>query len=122
MTFLERIAEEKIREALARGELHSQHLAGKPLPLESNGLVPEDLRIAYKLLKDAGFLPPEMELRKEIVNLKDLLATVGDESERAKLARRINGLVLRLNLLAKRSFDRAEREVFVKKLADKLSR
>jgi hypothetical protein len=122
MTFLERIAEEKIREALARGELDSQHLAGKPLPLESNGLVPEDLRIAYKLLKDAGFLPPEMELRKEIVNLKDLLATVGDESERAKLARRINDLVLRLNLLARRSFDRAEREVFVKKLADKLSR
>jgi hypothetical protein len=122
MHFLERIAEQKIREALSRGELDSQHLAGKPLPLESNGLVPEDLRIAYKILKDAGFLPPEMELRKEIVSLKDLLGTIEDESERARLARRINDLVLRLNLLAKRSFDRAEREVYVKKLTDKLSR
>jgi hypothetical protein len=122
MDFLERIAEEKIREALARGELDSQHLAGKPLPLESNGLVPEDLRIAHKLLKDAGYLPPEMELQKEIVNLKDLLASVGEQPERARLARRINDLVLRLNLLTKRSFDRAEREVYVQKLADKLLR
>ena len=40
------------------------------------------LRLAYKLLKDAGFLPPEMQLRKEIATLKELLQAIhegGDE-------------------------------------------
>jgi hypothetical protein len=64
--------------------------------------VPEDLRLAYKLLKDAGFLPPEMELRKEIVSLKELLSTVDDEGERLKVRRRIDDLALRLDLLLKR--------------------
>ncbi|MGH9332489.1 MAG: DUF1992 domain-containing protein, partial [Vicinamibacteria bacterium] len=61
MSFLERAAERKIQEAIERGEFDDLPLAGKPLPLESNRLVPEDLRLAYKILRDAGFLPPEME-------------------------------------------------------------
>jgi hypothetical protein len=122
MDWLERLAEERIREAMERGEFDDLPLAGKPLPLESNGFVPEDLRLAYKLLKDAGYLPPEMELRKEIVSLRELLATVEDDGERLKLGRRINDLVLRLNLLTKRSFDRVDFEVYVRKLSEKLSR
>ena len=54
MSFLERLAEQKIRAALERGELDNLPLSGKPLPLEPRGLVPEDLSLAYKLLKDAG--------------------------------------------------------------------
>lgn len=122
MDWLERLAEEGIREAMERGEFDDLPLAGKPLPMESNGFVPEDLRLAYKLLKDAGYLPPEMELRKEIVSLRELLATVEDDGERLKLGRRINDLVLRLNLLTKRSFDRPDFEVYVRKLSEKLSR
>ena len=122
MDFIERLAEERIREAMERGEFDNLPLAGKPLPLEPNGFVPEDLRLTYKLLKDAGYLPPEMELRKEIVSLRELLATVEDDGERLKLGRRINDLVLRLNLLTKRSFDRVDFEVYVRKLSEKLSR
>ena len=122
MDWLERLAEERIREAMERAEFDDLPLAGKPLPLESNGFVPEDLRLAYKLLKDAGYLPKEMELRKEIVSLRELLATVEDDGERLKLGRRINDLVLRLNLLTKRSFDRVDFEVYVRKLSEKLSR
>jgi len=122
MDWIERLAEERIREAMERGEFDDLPLAGKPLPLESNGFVPEDLRLAYKLLKDAGYLPKEMELRKEIVSLRELLATVEDDGERLKLGRRINDLVLRLNLLTKRSFDRVDFEVHVRKLSEKLSR
>ena len=102
MDWLERLAEERIREAMERGEFDRLPLAGKQLPLEPNGSVPEDLRLAYKLLKDAGFLPPEVELRKEIVSLKELLAAVDDEGERLKVRRRIDDLALRLDLLLKR--------------------
>jgi hypothetical protein len=120
MLWLERLAEEKIREAMERGEFDDLPLEGRPLRFESNGFVPEDLRLAYKLLKDAGFLPPEMELRKEIVTLKELLAEVEGDDERLRLARRINEKVLRLNLLHRRSFERADCEVYVTKLRRKL--
>jgi hypothetical protein len=122
MDWLERLAEERIREAMERGEFDDLPLAGKPLPSEPDGSVPEDLRLAYKLLKDAGFLPPELELRKEILSLRELLSTVEDDGERLKLGRRINDLVLRLNLLTKRSFDHADHEVYVRKLTEKLTR
>ena len=119
--FLERIAERKIQEAMERGEFDDLALAGKPLSLESDRLVPEDLRLGYKVLKDAGFLPPEMELRKEILTLKELLSTIDSDEERLGLARRINHLVLRLNLQTKRSIDREERQVYARKIAEKLS-
>ena len=85
--------------------------------------MPEDLRLAYKLLKDAGFLPPEMELRKEIATLKDLLQAVtedNDDDERYRLARELNAKVLRLNLLMKRSFDREDRQVYARKLRNRM--
>jgi hypothetical protein len=121
MDWLERIAEEKIREAMERGEFENLELAGKPLRLDANGLVPDDLKLAYKILKDAGFLPPEIELRKEIVTLKALLDEVSDEEERVKLARRINAKVLKLNLLLKRSIEGEDREIYVEKIREKLS-
>ena len=122
MSFFERLAEERIREAMKRGEFDDLPRAGEPLPPDSSRFVPEELRLAYKLLKDSGFLPPEMELRKEILTLKELLATVDDDEERRKLGRRINDLVLRLNLLGRPSLGRADLEVYVKKLNEKLSR
>lgn len=122
MLFLERLAEEKIREAMERGEFDDLPGAGKPLPFDSSAFVPADSRLGYKLLKDAGFLPPEMELRKEILTLKDLLATIADEEERYHLAREINERVLRLNLLLRRSFDHEDRQVYARKLRRKMVR
>ena len=122
MYFLERLAEEKIREAMERGEFDDLPGAGKPLRLESSGFVPEELRLAYKLLKDGGFLPPELELRKEVITLKELLSTIVDDDERYALAREINGRVLRLNLLRKRSFTLEDRQVYAGKLRDQMLR
>jgi DnaJ homologue, subfamily C, member 28, conserved domain len=120
MSWIERIAERKIRDAIERGELDSLALAGKPIELESSPFVPEELRLAYKVLKDAGFLPPEMELRKEIVTLRALLDSVEEVDERIRIARKINEKVLRLNLLMKRSLDSEERQLYVSKLRQKL--
>ncbi len=120
MSWIERIAEQKIREAIEQGDLDDLPLAGKPLRLDSSPFVPEELRLAYKVLKDAGFLPPEMELRKEIVSLRALLDSVEEEDERIRIARRLNDKVLRLNLLMKRSLSSEERQVYVTKLRRKL--
>ena len=120
MSFLERIAEDRIREAMERGEFDDLPRYGEPLPFESNAFVPDDLKLGYKILKDAGFLPPELELRKEIATLEALLLEVEDGDERLRLARRINEKVLRLNLLRRTSIDRETREVYVERLQRKL--
>jgi hypothetical protein len=120
MFFLERLAEHRIREAMERGEFDDLPLSGKPLRFESNAFVPEDLKLGYKILRDAGCLPPELELRREIATLEALLVEIEDGDERLRLARRINEKVLRLNLLRRTSIDRETREVYVKKLQQKL--
>lgn len=96
------LAEEKIREAMARGEFDNLPGAGKPLALEDDSMVPEDVRVAYRILKNAGCLPPELEIRKEIITLKSLIAAVEDEGERRRKLKELNAKILRLNLTRKR--------------------
>ena len=59
--FLTRAAEARINEAVARGEFQELPGAGKPLPGEDLSAVPEELRAAYRVLKNAGYLPPEAQ-------------------------------------------------------------
>ena len=68
------IAEEKIAEALAAGELDNLPGAGRPLALDDDAHVPEDLRVAYRILKNAGYVPPEVEALAEIADLERLIA------------------------------------------------
>lgn len=87
------IAEARLREAVARGELDNP-LAGRPLPPDVAAGVPRELQAGYRMLKNAGVLPEEMELRKSIVSLGDLLAACGDEAERRRLTDRLRDLRL----------------------------
>jgi hypothetical protein len=115
------IAERRIREAMERGRFDDSPLKGTKLVFKMNPYVPEELRLAYKLLKDAGFLPREMELRKEIWTLKEMLCTIDDERERTRVADQINDRVLRLNVLWERSFSNEDRQVYGQKLLGKLA-
>jgi hypothetical protein len=67
------IAERRIAEALERGELANLPGEGRPLELDDDALVPEDLRLAYRILKNAGFVPPEVEALGEIGRLEALV-------------------------------------------------
>lgn len=78
-------ADEKIREAMRKGEFDDLPGKGKPLPPDDMAGVPEELRLGFKLLKNAGMIPEEMQLRKEMVTLEELLAVCREDSERAKL-------------------------------------
>lgn len=99
---VETLAERKILEAMERGEFDNLPGAGKPLRVEDDSMVPGELRAAYRILKNAGFLPPEVELRKEILTLRDLLRTVEDDGGRSRKIRELNGKLLRLDILRKR--------------------
>jgi hypothetical protein len=66
MLVLEWIAEQRITEAAERGEFDDLPGAGQPLDLDDDPLVPGELRLAYRILKNAGFVPPELEAQREI--------------------------------------------------------
>jgi hypothetical protein len=95
MLILDEIAERRIREAQERGEFDALPGAGAPLALEQTPLVPEELRPAYRLLKNAGFLPPELEAHREVRQLEELLRAALEEPERRRLIVRIHCLLAR---------------------------
>jgi hypothetical protein len=97
MLFLELVAERKIAEAVSRGELDDLPGSGRPLELEDDALVPEELRLAYRILKNAGYVPPEIQELKEIAALENMLREGGaDDTAQVKAARRLALLRTRL--------------------------
>lgn len=81
---LDALAEARIEEALAAGAFDDLPGAGRPLELDDDRFVPEELRAAYRILKRAGFVPPEVEARRELAVLSALLATLDDAGERKR--------------------------------------
>ena len=81
---LDFLAEQKIAEAVSRGELEGLPGEGRPLELDDDKLIPEDLRLAYRILKNAGFVPPEVEALNEIADLERLVTK--DSKAARKLA------------------------------------
>lgn len=116
-----KIVEQRIREAVEKGEFDNLPGKGKPLVLEDDSHVPEDLRIAYKILKNADCLPPEIQEKKEIMQMEDLLASIPDDLERYKLIKKINYRIMKLNASTKRSPLLEEKQIYFKKLIDKLA-
>ena len=105
MLAFEIIAEQRIREAIERGEFDRLPGAGQPLKLEDDAMIPPELRVPYKILKNAGCLPPEIELRKEIVTLRGLIRAVEDDGERKTKIRELNHKLLKLSLMSGRTID-----------------
>jgi hypothetical protein len=116
VSYFWRIAEERILEAQRAGAFDDLPGKGKPLVLEDLSWVPEDLRIGYHILKNAGVLPPEAELLKDIHKLEDLLRYVVDEGERRALAKSIQWKLIRLDLLKRRSMSLASVRDYNRKL------
>lgn len=92
------IATRRIEEAMARGEFDNLEGAGRPLVFEDDSMVPEDLRMAYKILRNSGLVPPEILEEKEILTAADLLASAPDEQERYRRMNKLQVLVMRANM------------------------
>lgn len=97
ITGFETIVEERIRKAQEKGAFKDLQGAGQPLNLADDQHIPEDLRLAYKILKNADCVPPEIELKKEILRTEELLANLPDTAERYKVIKKLNFLIMKLN-------------------------
>lgn len=93
-----------LAESEKSGELRSARHFGKPLDLgDGYDETPVELRMGYKLLKDAGVVPHEVQLMRDIEALRQQLDGAPDDdaarSARQKLSEMQQQLALRLEKL-----------------------
>lgn len=121
MNILQVIAERKISEAIREGKLKTDGWQGRPLPDDSDPFMPEDLKMAYKILKNAGFVPPEVEARREIERLEEMIAGSTDEQTRLKQMKKLDVLLRKVALMRPEVGNIALQEDYYRKVVERLS-
>ncbi len=99
MSALTLIAERRILEAMQQGAFDDLSLKGQPITHEDLSAVPEELRMGYKVLKNAGYLPEELQLRQEIVSLQELVKACSDPDQKSSSERKLTLRRLQFEML-----------------------
>jgi len=115
------IAERRISEAIRKGQLDVEGWRNKPLPMTNDYLVPEELRMAHKILKNAGYLPPEIETKKEIQQIEDLLATCEDERTRVKQIKKLSYLMMNLSSMRGDTLNIENQEEYYRQVVERIT-
>ena len=120
MNILAYLAEQKISQAIAQGDLNSPKWKNKALPMEDECWVPDDLKMAYKILKNAGYVPAEVETRKEIHKLEQLIATTEDEHLRLKQMQKLNVLLMKIESAQGSQLNVANQDSYYQKIVESI--
>lgn len=99
MHILDSLAEQRIADALRDGLFRDLPGAGVRLDLDDDRLIPEDLRMAYRILKNAGYVPPEVTALRELAELEELVRRA-EGGARGVALRKLELLRLRLETVA----------------------
>ena len=91
------IAEERIRQAQEEGKFDNLEGAGKPLKPDGTENLPPELRMAFRVLRNAGYVPAEIAEEREITQAIELLSTMEDEQERYRQMQKLNVMIMRMN-------------------------
>ena len=121
MSIFQKIVEKRIKKAKEEGVFDDLPGQGEPLSIEDDSHIPEDLRMVHKILKNADCLPPELQLRKEIRQMEDMLENIPDEKEKYRQIKKINYKIMQLNMMGKGSPLLEETQVYYRKLVDKMA-
>lgn len=116
MSILHNFAEQRILEAIRDGALDDLALHGQPIPQEDLTGVPEELRMGYKILKNAGYLPEELQVKKEILALQDMLQACTSPEEKKATQRKLTLRRLHFEML----MEKRGRNLVVKEYQAKL--
>ncbi|MGE5463258.1 MAG: DUF1992 domain-containing protein [Syntrophothermus sp.] len=98
----DRIVEALIKEAQERGEFDNLPGKGKPIDLSSYFEMPEEVRLAQSMLKNAGMTSPEVQLLKEIAELRQLHEAVTDGTKKQEIRKQIQQKQIEFNLMMER--------------------
>ena len=93
-----RNADEKIKEAIAKGEFDNLPCKGRPLDLDAYFATPEHLRMGYSFLKNADIIPEEMELLKQIEGLKESLDSCTSQVETRAIQKQLSEKITNFNM------------------------
>jgi len=97
MLLIDQWVEKHIKDARDKGEFDNLFGHGKPLVLDDDEAVPKELRVAYRILKNAGYLPPALQDRKDALELVHLLHTLSPHDQTFAVAeKRLKVLRFRL--------------------------
>lgn len=100
---LDAMAERRIRDAQQQGVFEDLPGKGAPLKLDDDAMVPEELRAAYRILKNSGYVPPEVEALRDLKEVERMLENTRDDSERHALIGKFNVLLARADALRGRN-------------------
>ena len=108
MAGVDEIIKQWVAKVEKTGELKNDPKFGKPLELDRDGYAdtPEELRLAYKILKNAGYVPAEIEFFRTLATLREELASTNDENEARALRMKIAELEQKVAMLLERSRSR----------------
>jgi hypothetical protein len=99
MKLLDALVEQRIAAAAARGEFDELPGAGAPQELDDDLLVPEEVRVANRILKNAGFVPPAVEQLRSLRHLQEELRAAGDDAARCRVQAKMLALDMALESL-----------------------
>jgi hypothetical protein len=94
---LAQLVEQRIADAVAHGEFSNLRGEGQPLELDDDRLIPVEQRLACRILKNAGYLPPELDGLVEINRLINAIDR-GEVCEDGPGGRRLRALLIKLEL------------------------
>jgi hypothetical protein len=83
--------------------------------------VPDDLKMAYKIMKNAGYLPPEIEMKKEIQSLEELIASTEDEHLRLKQMKKLTVLLMKVEAARKTPTNFAAQDDYYRKVVERVT-
>ncbi len=115
------LAEHEIQKAQEKGSFDDLEGFGKPLTLEDDSMIPEELRMSYKILKNSGYLPPEIEEEKEIQRAVDLLEHVEDEQTKLRQMEKLNFMMTKINMKRHRPVYLEQDSAYYEKITSRLS-
>lgn len=98
MKILAELAERAIIEAQQRGEFEGLEGQGRPLPDQSDPFMPESLRMAYKVLKNSGYVPEAIQSQREIRSLIECLERETDELRKMRQIQKVQLFLARAKI------------------------
>ncbi|HWJ79158.1 MAG TPA: DUF1992 domain-containing protein [Niallia sp.] len=106
MDFSSLVSEEKIKKAYQDGAFEKLPGYGKPLPKDSLESIPEELRMAARILKNAGYSVEENKIKHELLTIEDLMKSSGEE-ERNTLQKKYTEKLIRYHQLMKKRMEKS---------------
>lgn len=95
----DKIVEDRIQEAIRNGEFDNLPSQGKPINLDYWASLPEGIRAGFMLLKNNGFLPEEVQLLKDIEDLRKRLVSCTNQEEKVAISKKLDETKIKYNLI-----------------------